>query len=101
MKKTLLIVGVIVAILGAAAWSYAQGPGFGYGPRPGLYHMGPGMHGAWHMGEAEGPAHGPCWQTAELTPEQTKQAEEQAKAATEQYIQRFLPGYKLEKKTTD
>jgi hypothetical protein len=50
------------------------------------------------MAEAGEPEHGPCWQTAELTPEQIKQAEEQAKAATEQYIQRFLPGYKLEKK---
>jgi hypothetical protein len=59
MKKTLLIVGVTVAILGAAVWSDARGPGFGYGSGPGLSHMGPGMHGAWHMGEAEGPVHGP------------------------------------------
>jgi hypothetical protein len=52
-----------------------------------------------------GPGHGPCWQTTELTPEQQEQAEEQAeeqtKAAAEQYIKRFLPDYKLEKKTTE
>jgi hypothetical protein len=52
-----------------------------------------------------GPGHGPCWQATELTPEQQEQAEEQAeeqtKAAAEQYIKRFLPDYKLEKKTTE
>jgi Spy/CpxP family protein refolding chaperone len=101
MKKTLLIVGITVAVLGVATWSYAHGPGSGYGSGPGSYHMGPGMHGSWHMGAAGGPGYGPCWQTAELTPEQKKQAEEQAKAAMEQYIQRFLPGYKLEKKTAE
>ncbi len=111
MKKTLLIVGVIAAVLGASAWSYAHGPGSGYGSGPGFYHMGPGMmgpgmigsgmHGPGHMGGDWGPGHGPCWQTAELTPEQSKQAEEQAKAAAEQYIKRFLPNYKLEKKTAE
>jgi hypothetical protein len=66
------------------------------------------MHGAWHRGQTAGPGSGPCWQTAELTPEPAKSSEqpttlseEQTKAATEQYLQRFLPGYKLEKKAEE
>jgi hypothetical protein len=47
------------------------------------------------------PGHGPCRQSIELTPEQVKQRDEQAKEAAEQYIKRFLPAYKLEKKTTE
>jgi hypothetical protein len=98
MKKTLFIVGVMVAILGVAAGSYAHGPSSGYGPGSGFRHMGPGMHGARHMGQTAGPGSGPCWQTAESSEQPTTPSEDQAKAATEQYLQHFLPGTKLEKK---
>jgi hypothetical protein len=100
MKKSLVIVGIVALVLGGAAWSYAHGPGYGYGPGAGYYHMGPGM-----MGGGWGPGSGPCWQAAQGTPEQQQPSEEQrqqyeerTKTAVEQYIQRFLPGYKLEKK---
>jgi hypothetical protein len=111
VKKTLLVVAVAAVVLGVAGWTYAHGPGFGYGPGPGFYRMGPGMMGPGMMGPGmmgpwmhgpqhmEGAGYGPCWQATELTPEQKKQYEEQAKAAVEQYIQQFLPEYKLEKKT--
>ena len=110
MKKALVIVGIVALVLGGAAWSYAHGPGYGYGPGPGYYHMGPGMMGSGMMGPGMmgrgwGPGTGPCWQAAQGTPEQQQpseeqrqQYEEQTKNAVEQYIQRFLPGYKLEKK---
>jgi Spy/CpxP family protein refolding chaperone len=105
MKKSVLIVGVIAAVLGVTAWSYAHMSGSGYGYGRGFYRMGPGMHGPRHMAGDWGPGHGPCWQATELTQEQQEQVEEQAeeraKAAAEQYIKRFLPDYKLEKKTTE
>jgi hypothetical protein len=115
MKRILVIVGAIALVMTVAAWSSAHGPGYGYGPGGGFYPMGPGMHGPGmhgpgmyglaHMGYAWGPGQGPCWQPTELTPEQSKQyeewreqSEERAKASVEQYLQRFLPNYKLEKK---
>jgi hypothetical protein len=110
MKKTLVIVGIVALVLGGAAWSYAHGPGYGYGPGPGYYHMGPGMMGPGMMGPGMmgrgwGSGYGPCWQAAQGTPEQQQlseeqrqQYEEQTKNSMEQYIQRVLPGYKLEKK---
>ena len=107
MKRTAVIVGVavvifllgIVAVVGRPGFALAQAHGFG-----GM--GGPGMHGMRHavMGTADpqtmgpGGAGCPMGQAAALTPEQR---EERAKTFAEHYIERFLPGYTLEKKTAD
>ncbi len=70
-----------------------MGPGWGYG-----HHMGPGMMGpGWGYGPGYGwgpGMRGPGPET-ELTPEER---EARAKAFVEEYIRRYLPGYRLEKK---
>ena len=107
MKRTAVIAGVavvilllgIVAVVGRPGLALAQAHGFG-----GM--GGPGMHGMRHavMGAMDPQAMGPegagcpMSQAAALTPEQR---EERAKTFAEHYIQRFLPGYTLEKKTTN
>jgi hypothetical protein len=106
MKRTGVIVGVavvilllgIVAFVGRPGWAFAQAHGFGM-------MGGPGMHGMARAGlgaggpHAMGPGGAGCpMTTAALTPEQR---EERAKTFAEHYIQQFLPGYSLEKKTTN
>jgi len=65
--------------------------GWGYG-----HHMGPGMMGPGY-GYGRGYGWGPRARQGdtELTPEER---ESRAKAFIEEYIRRYLPGHKLEKK---
>jgi hypothetical protein len=105
MKWIAVIVGVaaIVVLLGVAfvqrpGWAFAQAHGFG--PMGG-----PGMHGMTHAGMGAGGPHamgaagaGCPMAMAALTPEER---EARAKTFAEHYIQQFLPGYTLEKKTTN
>jgi hypothetical protein len=107
MKRTVVIAGVAVVILLLGIAAFVQGPGFAFAQAHGFGAMGgPGMHGMRHavMGaggpHAMGPEGAGCPMTtaAALTPEQR---EERAKTFAEHYIQQFLPGYTLEKKTTN
>ena len=107
MKRTAVIAGVAVVILLLGFLAFVHRPGFAFAQAHGFGPMGgAGMHAmgrAW-MG-AGGPhalgaeaAGCPAATAAALTPEQR---EERAKAFADHYIERFLPGYTLEKKTTN
>jgi len=106
MKRTAVIAGVavvillfgIVAFMPRPGWAFAQTHGFGIMGGPGMHgmrHAAMGAGGLHAMGEETGC---PMATAAALTPEQR---EEHAKALAEHYIQQFLPGYTLEKKTTN
>lgn len=106
MKRTAVIAGIVVVmlLLGIAAFvqrpGFAFAPGHGFGPMggPGMHSMGRAMMGAGSP-HAMGPAGAGCsMTTAALTPEER---EERAKTFAEHYIQQFLPGYTLEKRTTN
>lgn len=109
MKRTAVIAGiaVVILLLGIVAFVprpglvFAQAHGFGAMGGPGMH----GMHGMARAGMGTGGPHamGPdgagCpMAMAALTPEQR---EERAKTFAEHYIQQFLPGYTLEKQTTN
>jgi hypothetical protein len=107
MKRTAVITGVAVVILLLGIVAMVGRPGFAFAQAHGFGRMGgPGMHGMRHavMGEADPQAMGPegagcpMGQAATLTPEQR---EEHARTFAEHYILRFLPGYTVEKKTTN
>jgi hypothetical protein len=106
MKRTAVIAGVAVVILLFGLVAFMSRPGWAFAQAHGFGPMGgPGMHGMRHAGMGAGGPHaigaegGGCpMATAALTPEQR---EERAKTHAEHYIQQFLPGYTLEKKTTN
>jgi len=106
MKRTAVIAGIAVVMLLLGIVAFVQRPGFAFAQAHGFGAAGPGMHGMRHavMGagspHAMGPAGAGCPMTAAaaLTPEER---EERAKTFAEHYIQQFLPGYTLEKKTTN
>jgi hypothetical protein len=106
MKRTAVIAGIAVIILLLGIVVFVQRPGLVFAQAHRFGPMGaPGMHGMTHVGMGVGSPHamGPegdgCpMVTAALTPEQR---EERAKTFAEHYIQQFLPGYTLEKKTTN
>jgi hypothetical protein len=106
MKRTAVIAGIAIVILLLGIVAFVPRPGVVFAQAHGFSAMGgPGMHGMKHaMIGAGGPhAMGPegagCPMTmAALTPEQR---EERAKTFAEHYIRQFLPGYTLEKQTTN
>jgi len=107
MKRTAVIAGVAVVILLLGFLAFVQRPGFAFAQGHGFGPMaGPGMHSMVHARMGAGGPHAmgaegagcPAATTAALTPEQR---EERAKAFAEHYLERFLPGYTLEKKTTN
>jgi hypothetical protein len=107
MKRTAVIAGVAVVILLLGIVAFVERPGLAFAQAHGFGPMGgPGMHSMKHavMGaggpQAMGPegAGCPMATAAALTPEQRK---ERAKTFAERYIQQFLPGYTLEKQTTN
>ncbi len=83
---------------------YSSEPGYDYGPGYGCwgYGMGPAMMGpGWGYGYGMGPwMMGPGWWRgryySNATPEER---ETRAKDFVESYVQRYLPGYKLEKES--
>jgi hypothetical protein len=101
MKRTAVIIGVGVGILLLAIVAFVGRPGLAFAQM-----HGPGMHAMARTGMGAGGQHAmgpegagcPLATTAALTPEQR---EERAKTFAEHYIQQFLPGYTLEKKTTN
>jgi hypothetical protein len=106
MKRAAVIAGIAVVILLLGIVAFVQRPGLVFAQAHGFGAMGgPGMHGMARAGmgaggpHAMGPEGAACpMATAALTPEQR---EERAKTFAEHYIQQFLPGYTLEKKTTN
>jgi hypothetical protein len=106
MKRAAVIAGIAVVILLLGIVAFVQRPGLVLAQAHGFGAMGgPGMHGMARAGmgaggpHAMGPEGAACpMATAALTPEQR---EERAKTFAEHYIQQFLPGYTLEKKTTN
>jgi hypothetical protein len=110
MKRTAVIAGIAVVMLLLGIVAFVHRPSLVFAQAHGLGMMGgAGMHGMGHgmgramMGAGSPQAMGPdgagCpMATAALTPEQR---EERAKTFAEHYIQQFLPGYTLEKKTTN
>lgn len=107
MKRTAVIIGVGVGILLLAIVAFVGRPGLAFAQMHGFGPMhGPGMHAMARTGMGAGGQHAmgpegagcPLATTAALTPEQR---EERAKTFAEHYIQQFLPGYTLEKKTTN
>jgi hypothetical protein len=107
MKRIAVIAGiaVVILLLGIVAFmprpglAFAQAHGIGTMGGPGLHGMGRAMMGGAGSPHAMGPDGAGCpMVTAALTPEQR---EERAKTFAEHYIQQFLPGYVLEKKTTN
>ena len=106
MKRTAVIAGVAVVILLLGIVAFVQWPGLAFAQVHGSGAMGgPGMHGMKHAMMGAGGPHaigtegaGCPMATAALTPEQR---EARAKTFAEQYIQQFLPGYTLEKQTTN
>lgn len=106
MKRTAVIAGVAIVILLLGIVAFVPRPGLAFAQAHGFGAMGgPGIHGMKHAGMGAGGPHAmgaegagcPMTAAATLTPEQQ---EERAKTFAEHYIQRFLPGYSLEKKTT-
>jgi hypothetical protein len=106
MKRTAVIAGVAVVILLLGIVAFVHRPGWAFAQAHGFGPMGgPGMHGMMHAGMGTGGPHamgaegaGCPMATTALTPEQR---EARAKTFAEHYIQRFLPGYTLEKQTTN
>jgi hypothetical protein len=98
MKRTVVIAVVAVVILVLGVVTFVPRPGLVFAQAHGFGAMGgPGMHGM--AGARMGPEGAGCpMVTAALSPEQR---EERAKTFVEHYIQQFLPGYALEKKTTN
>jgi hypothetical protein len=87
MKK--FIVAIVIVLLGAVAFVYAQAPGYGhgwrggYGPGPGWgYGMGPGM--MWGYGSE----YGPSVQGISI---------EQATEIAKQYTEKYLPAFTVER----
>jgi hypothetical protein len=107
MKRATVIMGVgivivllgIVALIGRSGLAFAEMHEFGSMHAPGMHAMArAGMgHGGPH---AMGPERAGCPMatTTAATPEQR---EERAKSFVGHYIERFLPGYTLEKKTAN
>jgi hypothetical protein len=107
MKRS-FVVASLVGLLTLGAAVYAQAPGgYGYGMGPGMM-MGPGMgwgHGMGYgmMGEYGYPCGGPgmmgpgrMHEQGTATP-QTQLTEESAKEAAQQYADRYLKGFTVEK----
>lgn len=107
MKRIAVITGAAVVILLLGIVTFGPRPGVVFAQAHGFGAMGgPGMHGMKHAMMGAGGPHAtsaegagcPMMTTAALTPEQR---EERAKGFAEHYLQQFLPGYILEKKTTN
>jgi hypothetical protein len=105
MKRTAVIAGITVVILLLGIVAFVPRPGLVFAQAHGFGAGGPGMHGMRHAVMGAGGPHamapegaGCPMATAASTPEER---EERAKTFAEHYIQRFLPGYTLEKKTTN
>jgi hypothetical protein len=102
-----VIAGVAVVVLLLGIVAFVQWPGFAFAQAHGFGPMGgSGMHGMRHAAMGAGGPHAmgpegagcPMTTVAALTP---AQREERAKTFAEHYIQQFLPGYTLEKQTTN
>ena len=100
MKR--LIFASLLLSLALGATTYAQAPGeFGPGWGPGMgwgqgmgrgYGMGPGM-----MRGGQGPGNPPCGGWNGPGSAQTQVTEENAKAAAQQYVDKYFTGYKLDR----
>ncbi len=103
MKKVLgvLVAAILVLGISGAALAWWGGPGMGYGP--GMMGWGPG--GGYGPGMGYGPGHGPCWggrggygpqdPTGASAPAPIDEAK--AKEIVADYVNKNLPGYKVER----
>lgn len=105
MKRTAVIAGITVVILLLGIVAFVRWPSLAFAQAHGCGLMGrPGMHGMAHAWMGAGGSHTmgpegagcPAAMATALTP---AQQEARAKTFAEHYIQHFLPGYSLEKKT--